>query len=303
LILGMGELIQRTVGPEIKLDLRLLDGTWFALCDPNQLESGLLNLAINARDAMPDGGRLTVITTDRPPSEDDPVPENGVRPGGWVQITVADTGTGMPPDVLERAFEPFFTTKPIGEGTGLGLSQIYGFVQQSGGFVRLESQIGRGTTMHIFLPRHEPAATGPSGHASDGATADPGDVRQVAGATVLVVEDEEIVRSMTVEALSELGYDVIQAPDGPAALRIVQSSVRFDLLVTDVGLPGINGRQLAEAARESRPNLPILLITGYAGRALDDAGLPHGVDVMRKPFALEELAARVRARLEGVLLP
>jgi CheY-like chemotaxis protein len=220
-----------------------------------------------------------------------------------VQISVADTGTGMPPDVLERAFEPFFTTKPIGAGTGLGLSQIYGFVQQSGGFVRLESEVGLGTKVNLFLPRHELQEASSTGD-TEGSTDTPAtEGRQVAGATVLVVEDEDGVRGLTVEALSELGCDIIQASDGPAALRIVQSSVRFDLLITDVGLPGINGRQLAEAARATRPGLPVLLITGYAGKSLDDASLPHGMEVIRKPFALDELAARVRARLEGCLLP
>ena len=269
---------------------------------PNQLESALLNLAINARDAMPDGGTLTITTSDRLPAEDDPIVDSGASPAGWVQISVADNGAGMPPDVLERAFEPFFTTKPIGAGTGLGLSQIYGFVKQSGGFVRLESEVGLGTKVHLFLPRHEvEGASSPGGWWTARTHRRPrGDMSS--GATVLMVEDEDGVRGLIVEALSELGCDIIQAPDGPAALRIVQTSVRFDLLVTDVGLPGINGRQLAEAARATRPTLPVLLITGYAGKSLEDASLPHGMEVIRKPFALDELAARVRTRLEGCLL-
>ncbi|MBS0642747.1 MAG: PAS domain S-box protein [Acetobacteraceae bacterium] len=296
LIRGMEELIRRTLGPEIRLELQLHDGTWSALCDPNQLESALLNLAINARDAMPDGGTLTITTVDREVSEDDAREDGMPEVGGWVQITVADTGTGMPPDVLERAFEPFFTTKPIGEGTGLGLSQIYGFVQQSGGFVRLESSVGVGTTMHLFLPRHErieeqasPGSASSPANPADGA---------VAGATILVVEDEDGVRNLAVEALRDLGCRIIQAADGPSGMRIVQSGIRLNLLITDVGLPGINGRQLAEAARAIRPGLPVLLITGYAGRALDNAALPAGMEVIRKPFPLEELAARVRARLQ-----
>ncbi len=297
LIKGMEELIRRTLGPEITLQIHLHDGVWAALCDPSQLENALLNLAINARDAMPDGGTLTIRTADRLASDSDPKTEGVAQPGGWVQISVADTGTGMSPDVRDRAFEPFFTTKPVGEGTGLGLSQIYGFVQQSGGFVRLESEVGAGTTVHLFLPRQERSAENHDDSAGDDLTPAPDDPA-VSGCTVLVVEDEDGVRSLTVEALSELGCRVLQAPDGAAGLRIVQSSVALSLLITDVGLPGINGRQLAEAARALRPDLQVLLITGYAGRPTEETGLPAGVEIVHKPFTLEELAARVRARLE-----
>ncbi len=298
LVKGMEELIRRTLGPEIELNLHLRDGSWPARCDPNQLESALLNLAINARDAMPDGGSLTIATADRHLSEADLADHEAIGPGDYVEMTVADTGTGMPPDVLERAFEPFFTTKPLGQGTGLGLSQIYGFVQQSGGFVRLESQPGVGTKVRLHLPRHvHPDDT----QVADAASASAGPVGGTtvsAGGTVLVVEDEKGVRDLIVEVLRDLGCEVRQAVDGPTGLRIVLSGEPLDLLVTDVGLPGLNGRQLAEAARGARPGLPVLLITGYAGKALTEAELPQGMEVIRKPFQFE-LAGPESARPVG----
>jgi PAS domain S-box-containing protein len=298
LIKGMEELIRRTVGPEIELDLRLRDGAWPALCDPNQLESALLNLAINARDAMPEGGSLTIATADRHLTEADLAHQDGITAGDFVEITVADTGEGMPPDVLERAFEPFFTTKPLGQGTGLGLSQIYGFVQQSGGFVRLESEPGAGTTVRVYLPRHVRSESTDM-DAAGSRSASPGiGPRASAGGTVLVVEDEEGVRDLIVDSLRDLGCEVLQAVDGPSGLRIVMSGEQLDLLITDVGLPGLNGRQLADAAREVRPGLAVLLITGYAGKTLIDAELPPGMEVIHKPFQFDALARRVRDLLE-----
>jgi len=288
-------MIRRTLGPAIRPEVSLGDGVWTVLCDASQLESALLNLAINARDAMPDGGTLTISTADRLLHEADLVDQDETKPGGYVEIAVTDTGTGMTQDVLARAFEPFFTTKPTGRGTGLGLSQVFGFVRQSGGFVTLESEPGRGTTVRIYLPRFRPAEAEVVAPPAQPEPMVPGDV-QVSG-TVLVVEDEADVREMIVRLLRELGCQVLEAEDGPAGLKIVQSGERLDLLVTDVGLPGLNGRQLADAAREKRSDLPVILITGYAGKALDDAELAPGMEVMRKPFALRALANRVRARL------
>ena len=296
LIRGMEELIRRTVGPGTRVMLQL-GGQWDAHCDENQLESALLNLAINARDAMADGGTLTVATADRYVGEWGSSGETELEPGDYVEISVSDTGVGMPPDVLARAFEPFFTTKPIGRGTGLGLSQIYGFVRQSGGAVQLESTPGIGTTVRFSLPRGSAATlahTEPSKLIASPAVSGRG--------TVLLVEDEEKVRVVLAEALSECGFQVIEAEDGPGGLDLLNDSNRLDILVSDVGLPGMNGRQLADAVRERRPTLPVLLITGYAGTALDDLGLGPGMEVLRKPFTLDAFTSRVAAMLETALV-
>jgi PAS domain S-box-containing protein len=302
LIGGMKALIQRTVGPAIAVSLQLKDGCWQILCDPNQLENALLNLAINARDALtPDGGRIVIATDHVILDEADTRPWDGVAAGEFVRITVADTGCGMTPEVLARAFEPFFTTKPDGQGTGLGLSQLYGFVRQSHGLVRLESTAGRGTSVHVFLPRSSAEADDTKHPSEPQAHRRAAEV--VAPATVLLVEDEEIIREFTAEALRELGYRVIEAEDGPDGLHALRKSLRspeetaVKLLVTDVGLPGgLNGRQLADAARELVPELPILLISGYAGDAMKQQ-TPLGPDMamLSKPFALEVLAEKVRA--------
>ncbi|HEX2941906.1 MAG TPA: PAS domain S-box protein, partial [Rhodopila sp.] len=291
LVADMAELIRRTTGPGVQLELRLQDGQGKVLCDPNELESALLNLCINARDAMPQGGRLTISTKDVRLSAADLIGEQEATPGGYSVISVADTGEGIPPEVLARVFEPFFTTKPVGQGTGLGLSQVYGFVQQSGGFVRLESTPGQGTTVHLTLPKHahdaiaaqeEPAIFAASELAG-------------AGATVLLVDDESSVREPAAERLRELGYRVLEAADGPGALRLLGRNAHLDLLVTDVGLPhGMNGRQVAEVVRERVPGVPVLFITGYAA-----AKLPPGVEVIGKPFALDALAQRVRGLLSA----
>ncbi|MBV8613150.1 MAG: PAS domain-containing protein, partial [Acetobacteraceae bacterium] len=289
LIKDMQDLLQRTVGPEITVELRFGDDIWTVLCDPNQLESALLNLTINARDAMPDGGRLTIGTEDVSLSEADVASQDDAAPGDYVEIVVTDTGTGMDEAVRARAFEPFFTTKPLGQGTGLGLSQTYGFVRQSGGFVRLDSAPGRGTTVRLYLPRHEPARS-----SEPRQDLDAGPAEADAGEAVLLVEDEPEVREMTAERLRELGYQILEAVNGPVALDLLHSGARVDLLVTDVGLPGgLNGRQLAEAARESRPGLPVLFITGYAGSVLGSELAP-GMAVIGKPFALDALAAKIR---------
>jgi len=293
LVAGMEELFRRTVGPDIRVETTLIGNPWPTLCDPNQLESALLNLVINARDAMPDGGQLLIETTntvlrDRRGALKEQPPQD-VLPGDYVCLSVADTGTGMTPEVIARAFDPFFTTKPTGQGTGLGLSMIYGFMHQSGGHVRLRSEVGQGTTVAIYLPRHLGAATG----AWDGAAQSRAGAANTA---VLVVEDEPDVRMIIVEVLSDLGYTVHEAADGRSGLQILGSGTRVDLLLTDVGLPGgMNGRQLADAARQQRPDLSVLFVTGYAESvAASDGRMEPGMQVMTKPFSLGALAAKVQ---------
>ena len=294
LIRGMEELLRRTLGPAVELSLSLHDGVWSILCDPNQLENALLNVAINARDAMPQGGSLRIATEDRMVAEAEAAED--APPGPYVAIAVTDTGTGMTPAVMERMFDPFFTTKPTGQGTGLGLSQLYGFVRQSGGFVRVRSAPGQGTTITLHLPRHRVTTPGESAAPAPAPTAPPGPAAE--GARVLVIEDEPGVRAVISEALHDLGCTVLEADDGTAGWQIVQSDAPLDLLITDVGLPGMNGRQVADAARAARPSLPVLIITGYAGAALADLSLPPGMQLLRKPFALEDLAPVVVALLE-----
>ncbi len=288
LVAGMAEMIRRTMGPGIRVELNLRDGAWGVLCDPNELESALLNLCINARDAMPEGGRLVIGTADAHLSADE-VSEEEAQTGEFVQISVADTGEGMPPDVVARAFEPFYTTKPLGQGTGLGLSQVYGFVRQSRGIVRMESVPRGGTTVRLYLPRHDRAAV----LIEPMLPPDPQQAQD--GETLLLVDDEDNVRRAASEHLRELGYQVLEAEDGLRALRVQDSLPRLDLLVTDVGLPnGMNGRQLAESVRQHRPGLPVLFITGFSGTTL----VP-GSDVVRKPFNLDTLARRVQSMISA----
>jgi PAS domain S-box-containing protein len=296
LIEDMTELVRRSVGPGVRVELRLADSSWPVQCDPNQLETALLNLAINARDAMPEGGKLTIGTRHVNLRPAELAGQEGARPGDYVEIAVSDTGTGMDNSTKARVFEPFFTTKPLGQGTGLGLSQVYGFVRQSGGVVRLDTAPGQGTTLRFYLPCQQ------GGWEADEAGEAPGALPAGAAGsgTVLLVEDEADVRTTVAEHLRALGYKVLEAADGPSALRLLRSngSARLDLLVTDVGLPnGLNGRQVADAAREQRPGLPVLFVTGYAGDALE-AQLAPGMAVMTKPFALGALIARVQAMLE-----
>ena len=298
LVGGMEEMLCRTVGPSIRIETSLVGEPWPTLCDPNQLENVLLNLVINARDAMPDGGQLLIETTNtvlrdrrgRPKEW----PPQDVPPGEYAALSVADTGTGMAPDVLARAFDPFFTTKPIGQGTGLGLSMVYGFVQQSGGHIRLRSEEGQGTTVAIYLPRHFGATVDA---ATVGTTAL---VSAVTGKVVLVVEDEPSVRMVVRDVLSDLGHTVLEAESGQAGLNIMASKAHIDLLLTDVGLPdGMNGRQLADAARQHRPGLKVLFITGYAASAAVGNGrMEQGMDVMSKPFTTDALAAKVQDIIE-----
>jgi CheY-like chemotaxis protein len=289
LVAGMEELIRRTAGPAVEVGVVGAAGLWATLVDPNQLENALLNLCINARDAMPGGGRLTIETANRWLDER-AAQERDLPPGQYVSLCVTDTGTGMPPEVAARVFDPFFTTKPAGQGTGLGLSMIHGFARQSGGQVRVYTEVGQGTTMCLYLPRHH----GPGGEAEASAEATEAP-RSAAGETVLVVDDEPTVRMLVADVLAELGYAAIEAGDGASGLAVLRSERRLDLLVTDVGLPGgMNGRQLAEAARAARPGLPVLFITGYAENALVGNGqLEPGVQVMTKPFAVDALAKRI----------
>lgn len=248
LVVSLEDLLRRTIGERIDLDIAAAAGLWCTLCDPNQLESALLNLAINARDAMPEGGKLTIATANaRIAGIDADTP--ALLPGDYIRIDVSDTGTGMSPEVAARAFDPFFTTKPIGQGTGLGLSMIYGFARQSNGHVLIDSKQGAGTSVILYLPRYHGDA------AEERTTSAVADEHMAAGETVLVVEDEPVVRGVIVEMLQDQGYRTLQAVDGPSGLRMLRLNKRIDLLVTDVGLPGMNGRQLADQARETRPDL------------------------------------------------
>jgi signal transduction histidine kinase/CheY-like chemotaxis protein len=300
LVVGMEDMLRRTLGPEIELDLRLGRCRWSVSCDPSQLESALLNLAINARDAMPGGGVLEIATAERKLAADQ-LHDPDAQAGDYVEIEVTDNGLGMSRDVLSRVFEPFFTTKPTGQGTGLGLAQIYGFVKQSGGFVRIESSPGQGTSVRIYLPGCEAPATLT---AKDQPAVEINDFAGVEHrAKTLIVEDQTEVRSQIADALKDVGYAVTEAGDGTTGLRILESGEPLDLLITDVGLPGLSGLQLAEAARASRPHLPILLITGYVGKSLGTLRPAPDMEVLRKPFTLEELAARVQALLKGAASP
>ena len=297
LVTDMQELVQRTVGPAVRIEVVCVADAWPALVDASQLENALLNLCINARDAMPDGGAITVETANKWVDERVARQQNMAQ-GQYLALSVSDTGVGMAPDVVARAFEPFFTTKPIGQGTGLGLSMIYGFAQQSGGQVRIYSEVGQGTTVSIYLPRHygagaaelEPDVAAPTALTQSG---------QVA--TVLVVDDEPTVRMLVIDILQDLGFGWIEAADSATGLKMLQSDARIDLLVTDVGLPGgMNGRQMADAGRAVRPGLQVLFITGYAENAvLNNGYLDPGMAVLTKPFSMEAMAARIRSMAEA----
>jgi PAS domain S-box-containing protein len=290
LVGDMVELIRRTVGPAISVVVASAPDLWTTLVDPNQLENALLNLSINARDAMPGGGRLTIETSNRRLDET-AARRLEMAAGSYLSLSVSDNGTGMTPEVLARAFDPFFTTKPLGQGTGLGLSMIYGFARQSGGQVRIHSQPGEGTTVSLLLPRHDGkiAATEVLSVVGESPRAE-------SGQTVLVVDDEPTIRMLVAEVLDELGYTAIEAANGAAGLLLLQSDARIDLVVTDVGLPGgINGRQMADAARAVRPALKVLFITGYAETAAIGQGqLDPGMQVLTKPFAMDVLALRIK---------
>lgn len=288
LIGGMQDLIGRSLSENIKLRLDLSPGLWPALTDAHQLENAILNLAINARDAMPRGGTLTIAASNETIRERQRFGQDEIEPGDYVAVTVRDTGIGMSADTLARVFEPFYTTKPLGQGTGLGLSMIYGFAKQSRGHVRLDSIVGQGTTFRLFLPRY-------NGDVRDEHTPALPDVASGDGERVLVVEDDASVRLIIADVLLELGYSCLQAGDGQAALPILASNTPIDLLITDVGLPGINGRQLADIARQHRPELKILFVTGYAEHATGSTPfLAAGMEMVTKPFALDALALKIR---------
>jgi len=295
LVAGMEDMVRRTVGPQIAVEFQGTADLWSTLVDPNQLENALLNLCINARDALPDGGRITIETANRTITKGSAI-RRDMPIGDYVSLSVSDNGVGMAPDVVERAFEPFFTTKPIGVGTGLGLSMIYGFANQSGGQVRIHSEVGVGTTVTIFLPRHaEAEALQPSVEDHTGNPV----IRS--GETVLVIDDEPLVRMLVVDVLEDLGYRALEAGDGPQGLIILRSDVRIDLLITDVGLPkGMNGRQVADAARVLRPGLKVMFVTGYAETAILSHGhLDPGMQVVTKPFDMNVLGKRIQDLLTG----
>jgi len=295
LITDMEEIVRRTTGPNIEVEVVGAAGLWPVMIDRNQLENALLNLCINARDAMPHGGRLTVETANRWLDTNAAI-EHELMPGQYVSLCVTDTGIGMSKETIRRIFEPFFTTKPLGQGTGLGLSMIYGFIRQSDGQIRVYSEEGHGTTMCLYLPRlhgevpeSEIANEGSAGFESG------------YGETVLVVDDEPTVRMLVTDALQDAGYRVLESPDGPSGFKILQSDTRIDLLITDVGLPGgMNGRQVADAARALRPKLKVLFITGYAENAVVGNGhLEPGMQVITKPFAIDALVNRVRVMIDA----
>jgi PAS domain S-box-containing protein len=285
LISSVEELMRRTLGERVRLVMDLQSDLWATRCDPNQLESAILNLAINARDAMQATGKLIIGTRNQPVPVARKIGPDEAAPGDYVAISVSDSGTGIPPAIVAKVFEPFFTTKPMGQGTGLGLSMVYGFVRQSGGHVDIDSRLGEGTTITLYLPRAEAetiveaapvkAAAAPSG----------------AGESVLLVEDDPQVRMLVRVVLDDLGYRILEAEDGPSALAILQSGAPIHLLITDVGLPGMNGRQLADFARMTSPSLPILFMTGYiADEAERAARLEAGMAMISKPFTVESLA-------------
>ncbi|WP_333574012.1 PAS domain-containing protein [Sphingomonas sp.] len=288
LITGLEEMLHRTVGSTAQIEIVGAVGLWAANIDASQLENAIINLCINGRDAMPEGGKLTIQTANEWIDER-AGRERDLPPGQYISIAVSDNGTGMSPTTIERAFEPFYTTKPIGQGTGLGLSMIYGFSRQSGGQVRIHSELGQGTTVRLYLPRYH----------GDAENAGLQDMKALASSTerqtVLVVDDEATIRHLIDEVLDYLGYTVIGAGDGAAGIKVLQSSARIDLLITDVGLPnGMNGRQVADEARRLRPGLRVLFITGFAeNAAVGNGHLEPGMELLTKPFTLEALSIKV----------
>ncbi|WP_421568081.1 PAS domain-containing protein [Stenotrophomonas sp. PD6] len=294
LVAGMSDLLAHSLGRSVRLETALAEGLWWIHADANQLENVILNLAVNARDAMPGGGRLAVETANCEISSAAAADHPGVPAGQYVTVVVSDTGTGMPPEVIAKAFEPFFTTKQVGQGTGLGLSQVYGFVKQSSGHVKIRSEVGQGTTVKVYLPRHTgpvdvPGAggtgTGPGGTAND---------REL----ILIVEDEPAVRQLSIDVLTELGYPVLAADGAAAALKLIDAHPDIALLFTDVVMPEVNGRELADEALRRRPGLKVLFTSGYSRNALEQDGvLAPGVQLLGKPYALDALATRVRALL------
>ncbi|MCP1972915.1 ATP-binding protein [Bradyrhizobium elkanii] len=296
LVNGLSEMVHRTLGETIAVETVLGAGLWRAEADPNELEAAILNLAVNARDAMPNGGKLTLETGNAHIDEAYVAAHSEVVAGQYVVISVSDTGIGMERQTVAQAFEPFFTTKPVGKGTGLGLSQVYGFVKQSGGHVKIYSEVGQGTTVKIYLPRLAGEAS------NDSAPEETLNPEAAQEETIIVVEDDDDVRAYSVDSLRELGYRVLEAHDGPAALRLLDGQPRVDLMFTDVVLPGgMTGAQVAAQAKAIRPSLKVLFTTGYARNSIIHHGrLDKGVQLIVKPFSFNELAAKVRDVLDQV---
>ncbi len=295
LVVGMEDLIRRSVGPDVTVEVVQAGGLWATRIDAPQLENALLNLCINGRDAMaPSGGRLTIETANKW-LDDRAARDRDLPPGQYVALCVTDTGAGMTQDTISRAFDPFFTTKPLGQGTGLGLSMVYGFVRQSGGQIRIYSEVGQGTTVCLYLPRHFGDAENVETSGADAS------IEHGHGEVVLVVDDEMVLRMLMLDVLQESGYRALEAPDGPNALKILESDARIDLLITDVGLPGgLNGRQIADAARRLRPDLKVLFITGYAENAVVGNGhLDPGMQILTKPFEIAAFSQKVRDMIDA----
>nr|MEA2797376.1 hypothetical protein [Phenylobacterium sp.] len=296
LVGGMSEMLRRSVGEHLKVETVLAGGLWPTFADAGQLENAVLNLCVNARDAMPDGGRLTLETGNAHLDDAYASRHAEVGAGQYVMVSVSDTGAGMPPEVAERAFDPFYTTKGVGRGTGLGLSQVHGFVKQSGGHVKIYSEPGVGTTVKLYLPRSQSAE-----HGAVPAMISTEALRAVGEEIVLVVEDEERVRHLSVDALRDLGYTVVQASDAGQALAVLEMQPRVDLLFTDIVMPDMNGRRLAEEAAKRRPEIKVLYTTGYTRNAIVHNGmLDADVAFLAKPFTFEQLALKVRQVLDGM---
>jgi PAS domain S-box-containing protein len=296
LVTQIAELLPATLGERVELQLDLAPALVPVLCDPNLLESALLNLAINARDAMPDGGRLTIRTGSVPPGEGPLRRPHSLSDAPTLLLQVSDTGVGMTPEVRARAFDPFFTTKPKGRGTGLGLSMIHGFVTQSRGAIELESEPGHGTTVSIYLPSGERRNVRSNDAREPGARWEP-----AAGETILLVEDEDVVRELVAGKLRELHYRVLEARDGHGGLAAIESDERIDLIVSDIGLPGLTGLQMVEVGRHRRPGLKVLFVTGYAETMPEDWTLDADTDLLTKPFEFDALVQRIRALLPSPL--
>jgi CheY-like chemotaxis protein len=296
LVAGMSEMMRRTLGETISVETVLAGGLWRINADPNQLENAVLNLAINARDAMPGGGKLTIETCNAYLAESYADDHEEIIPGQYVLLAVTDTGTGMSAETIAKAFDPFFTTKKIGDGTGLGLSMVYGFVKQSGGHVKIYSELDQGTAVKIYFPRFlgdGSATTSETTPAANFAR------QRKRDEIVLVVEDDELVRGYSLNVLHELGFDALEAGDAASALRIIDDRPRIDLLFTDVGLPGgVNGRLLADEARKRQPDIKVLFTTGYTRNAIVHNGtLDPGVELVTKPFTMDALARKILALL------
>jgi nitrogen-specific signal transduction histidine kinase/CheY-like chemotaxis protein len=293
LLEGMGDLLRRTLEETVGIEFMGSDDLWMCEVDPNQLENAILNLAINARDAMPDGGRLTIEAENVTLDDDYANAQADVAPGQYVMLAVTDTGAGMPQEIVDQVFDPFFTTKEIGSGSGLGLSMVFGFVKQSGGHVTIYSEEGVGTTVKLYLPRSQGEdATIPS--------AEPSEIPRGRGETILVVEDDPNVRTLSVALLSDLGYDVLEAADGPSALLMLETSSHVNLLFTDVVLPGgMRGPELAAEIMRRQPGIAVLYTSGYTENAIIHRGrLEEGVELLSKPFRREDLARKVRAVID-----